>query len=151
VWVDFPVYPHQLGIIRRGQQVHIARQTPGGEPALGTISYLGAVMAEDARTSIARVVLPNRDGRWEPGLFVKATVVIDRVRAAVAVPDAAIVRDGDGSAVFVFRAGGYDRREVEIGRTDGRTTEITSGLAAGDSVVVRNPFILKSELEKEEE
>jgi cobalt-zinc-cadmium efflux system membrane fusion protein len=150
VWVDLPIYPHQIGAIRRGQTVRITR-SGGGDGIVGAITYVGPLLAEDTRVSVARVVLDNRGGGWDPGLFVNASVVTDRARAAVAVPDAAVVRSGDGSAVFVVHQGGFDLRPVGIGRTDGRTTEITSGLAAGDSVVVRNAYVLKAELEKEAE
>jgi cobalt-zinc-cadmium efflux system membrane fusion protein len=148
VWVEFPVYPHQLGLVRRGQRVHVARQGGAGGGADATIAYVGSVLSEDTRVAYARAVLPNPAGQWQPGLFVDATVVTDQARVAVAVPDEAIVRTSEGSAVFVRDRGGYLMRAVATGRTDGRTTEIISGLAAGEPVVVHGAFLLKSELQK---
>src|SRR6185295_19081664 len=87
VWVEFPVYPHQVGAIRRGQSVRITRQEGDAHGADGVIAYIGPLMSEDTRVSVARVVLPNPDGRWEPGLFVNASVVTDQVHAAIAVLD----------------------------------------------------------------
>lgn len=149
VWVELAVYPNLLGVIRRGQEVRV--HANGADlQATGTISYLGSVLAEDAHASVARVVLPNPQRRWEPGLFVTATVVTDRARVPIAVPDEAVVRLADGAGVFVASGTRFTMREVRIGRSDGVTTEIVSGLAAGDSVAVKNAFVLKAELEKSE-
>jgi cobalt-zinc-cadmium efflux system membrane fusion protein len=56
----------------------------------------------------------------------------------------------NGQAVFVAQGLRFEVRPVVAGRTDGRMTEIVSGLAPGDSVVVANAFVLKSELSKGE-
>lgn len=96
------------------------------------------------------MVLDNPHGAWTPGLFVTARVAVDRARAAVAVPDEALVRMPDGPAVFVAEGLRFEVRPVTTGRSDGRLTEILTGLAAGDSVVVANAFVLRSELSKGE-
>jgi multidrug efflux pump subunit AcrA (membrane-fusion protein) len=150
VWVDFAVYPQQLGTIRRGQSVQIVSQSGGTLEAIGTISYVGPVLEEETRVSVGRVVLANPDGRWQPGLFVTASVELERRAAPVAVPEEAIVRTRDGRAVFVAEGSTFRLRPVTTGRTDGQTTEIVQGLEAGTPVVVRNAFLLKAELEKSE-
>jgi cobalt-zinc-cadmium efflux system membrane fusion protein len=152
VWVEFPIYPHQLGVIRTGQRVHVKPES--GDPALSAdadIDYVGPVMAQDTRVSNARVTLPNRSLRWEPGMYVTVTVVTDHASVAVAVPDAGVVRTDEGPAVFVADRSGYRMQRVATGRTDGRLTEIVSGLAPGTTVVARNAFVLKAELLKSEE
>jgi cobalt-zinc-cadmium efflux system membrane fusion protein len=108
------------------------------------------LLEQDTRVSSARVVLPNGDGRWQPGLFVNASVAVDDVRVAVAVPEEAIVRTAEGPAVFHARGGSFVLEHVSLGRSDGRMTEVTAGVAAGDTVVVAQTFILKSELGKGE-
>ncbi len=150
VWVEFAIYPHQIGTIRRGQTVRIAPQGAVGPVATATIAYVGPLLAEDTRVSIGRVIVPNQGGRWDPGLFVSVTVVTDHAQVRVAVPDEAILRMQEGSAVFLAQGGGYQLRRVVTGRSDGRFTEITSGVAPGDPVVVHNAFVLKAELEKSE-
>ena len=149
VWLDFPIYVQQLGRIHRGQRVHA--RTDGGPAisATGTINYVGPLLDVDTRTTYARVVLPNPDGRWQPGRLVTAVVVIERVTVPVAVPEDAIVRVGTGSAVFRADSSGFEVQPVTLGRSDGTTTEIVSGLERGARIVTRNAFWLKAELEKE--
>ena len=149
VWVEFTVYPHQLGAIRQGDEVTIAPQSEGGGPvASGRIAYLGPLLSGETGVSLARVTLPNPGTRWQPGLFVTVNVVTDRARAAVAVPDDAIVRTEAGPAVFITDGTRFQERHVVTGRSDGRMTEIVSGLAAGARIAAKNAFVLKAELEK---
>lgn len=149
VWLDFPIYVQQLGRIRRGQVVHVRADGGHGEAAVGTISYVGPVLDVDTRTTFGRAVLPNRGNRWQPGRLVTAAVVLERVTVPMAVPEEAIVRMGSGAAVFRADSTGFEMQPVTLGRSDGATTEIVSGLERGARVVVRNAFLVKAELEKE--
>ena len=150
VWADFAIYPQWVGRIRTGLEATIVAQSRPELSARGMIRYVGPLLEQDTRVSSARVVVANPRGDWTPGLFVTARVAVDRTRVAVAVPDEALVRMPDGQAVFVAEGLRFEARPVVAGRSDGRMTEIVKGLAAGDSVVVANAFVLKSELSKGE-
>ncbi len=149
VWLDFPIYVQHLGRIRRGQPVHVRTEEGPGSFAMGTISYVGPMLDVDTRTTFARVVLSNGDARWQPGRLVTAAVVLERVTVPMAVPEVAIVRMGSGAAVFRADPAGFEVQPVTLGRSDGTSTEILSGLERGARVVTRNAFLLKAELEKE--
>ena len=58
---------------------------------------------------------------------------------------------GGKATVFIATDAGFEARPVQTGRTDGRSVEILSGLAAGEQYVSANSFVLKAELEKGEE
>jgi membrane fusion protein, heavy metal efflux system len=149
VWLDLPIYVQHLGRIRRGQVVRVRTEGGPSIAATGTIDYVGPLLDVDTRTTYARVVLSNPDGRWQPGRLVTAIVVLERVTALVAAPEDAIVRVGTGSAVFRADSSGFEVQPVTVGRSDGTTTEIVSGLERGARVVVKGAFWLKAELEKE--
>lgn len=148
VWVDFAIYPQHVGRIRRGQAVRVESAAEGPHRAHGTVDYVGPLLEQDTRVSYGRVVLDNRDGRWQPGLFVTVAVAVDQGNAPVAVPDNSIVRTVAGSAVFRAFGQSFQLQHVTRGRSDGEWTEVTQGLAAGDSIVIRNAFLLKAELGK---
>ncbi len=150
VWVDFAIYPQHAAAIRRGQTVRIISQSTPHRTATGTVNYVGPLLEQDTRVSYARVVLANRNHEWPPGLYVTASVTTDRVAAAIAVPEDAIVRTARGPAVFRARGSAFELQPVTPGRTDGITTEIVDGLELGALVVVRHAFILKAELGKSE-
>jgi cobalt-zinc-cadmium efflux system membrane fusion protein len=148
VWVDFPIYPQSAGRIRTGQSVHVQSESGPPVSGMGTIRYVGPLLEQDTRVSYGRVVLDNRDRRWQPGLYVTARVVIERVEVPVAVPKEAIVRLSEGPAVFRAEGNRFEPQPVTTGRSDGRTTEIVAGLETGARVVVKKAFLLKAELGK---
>lgn len=62
--------------------------------------------------------------------------------------------DDDHPAEKTGKSGGepsvvFEPRVVTLGISDGKAVEIVKGLQRGDKVVIRNAFLLKSELEKE--
>ena len=52
--------------------------------------------------------------------------------------------------VFVRNEGGFELREVEVGREDANSYEIIFGLDAGTEIAVGNAFSLRAELSKSE-
>lgn len=148
-WVNVTVYSRDLDKVRLGQKVEISAG-PGGPGAEGRITYIGPGLGEATRAATARVVLPNPSLIWRPGLYVTARVIRDEPVVAVAVADSALQRIEGRPALFVSQGGVFEVRFVETGRSDGRTTEILSGVSAGDRYVHRGAFLLKSELLKSE-
>lgn len=149
VWVNVTVYARDLERIRIGQAATI--EAAGiSERAQGKIDYVGPVVGEATRTSIARIVLQNPRRVWRPGLFVAAHVRTERVQAHTVVADKAIQTLRGQSVVFVEDGDGFRAQPVEVGLTHEGWTEIRSGLTPGDRVVGENSFILKSELLKNE-
>jgi cobalt-zinc-cadmium efflux system membrane fusion protein len=151
VWVDVSIYPQNAGTVRRGQSVRITSQAGTDLATRGVIRYVGPLLEQDTRVSYARVVLPNRDGRWQPGLYVTAAITVSEANVTVAAPEDAIVRMPEGPAVFRDLGGGSFRAQpVVTGRSDGSFTEIVQGLEPGAAIVVKNAFLLKAELGKAE-
>ena len=150
VWVDFPIHARNAGAIRPGLAVRVRSESGPPVEGTGTVRYVGPILEQDTRVSYGRVVLDNRDGRWQPGMFVAAAITVETVRADVAVPEDAIVRLGDGPAVFRAEQNRFRPQSIVVGRTDGERTEVLEGLEAGAAYVVRNAFLLKAELGKSE-
>ncbi len=147
VWVDLSVYQKDLPLVRVGQEVVLSAGY-GIEDATGRISYVGPVVGEETRTAIARVVLPNRDGRWRPGLFVTGRIAVDEITVPVAVPRSAVQEVEGRPSVFVETDEGFVPRVVNTGRKDTSKVEISSGLEPGERYVAKGAFILKAQLSK---
>ncbi|MFQ5456902.1 MAG: efflux RND transporter periplasmic adaptor subunit [Myxococcota bacterium] len=145
VWVDVSVYQKDLPPVRIGQPV-IVSAGHGLKEARGLISYISPVVNEDTRTATARVVLPNPDGFWRPGLFVTARIQVERTEVPLAVPRTALVVLEDRTVVFAEHDDGFEPRPVKLGMKDDLNVEIQEGLAPGDRYVSRGGFTLKSEL-----
>ncbi len=148
VWAEMNVSAPQLPHVRVGSPVSV-RATAFDSVAEGKIAYVGVLIGEQTRTAPARVALANPQGVWRPGLFVDVTVLAEASQVPVAVDSTAIQRpDGKQSVVFVPAEGGYKAQVVQLGRSDGKTTEVISGLKAGQDYVKDGAFMLKAELGK---
>ena len=87
---------------------------------------------------VALVHVTNQGGKVKPGM--KATVTIDAGEAknVLAVPADAVDTDKDGRFIVrVNRGGQWQDQIVETGLTDGKYTEIKSGLKEGEAVQVK--------------
>jgi cobalt-zinc-cadmium efflux system membrane fusion protein len=146
VWVDLNIAAKDLPLVRKGQRVAIAvNPTMQTE---GTVSYVSPVVSDETRTAVTRVVLPNPDGRWRPGLFVTATLTASETPVAVLIPKTATQTIDGQPSVFVQTSEGFAPRPVTLGRANETHVEITAGLQAGERYATTETFILKAELGK---
>jgi multidrug resistance efflux pump len=74
-----------------------------------------------------------------PGMKAKATLTGDELRDVVLVPSNAIAASGPKPTVTVSKDGKNTPREVTPGRSDGKMTQIKSGLEAGEKIVLPKP------------
>jgi multidrug resistance efflux pump len=74
-----------------------------------------------------------------PGMKAKATLTGDELRDVVLVPSNAIAGSGPKQTVTVSKDGKNTPREVTPGRSDGKMTQIKSGLEAGEKIVLPKP------------
>jgi len=143
VWVQLDVHQRDLAYVREGQEA-VVSVGPGVPQAKGEISYVGPIAAEDTRTVAARVVLPNVEGQYRPGLFVTAEILAETASADVLVPEQAIQSLEGQPCVFVPSEHGFEARFVSVGRSSQGAVEIASGLTAGEAFVSRGVFELKA-------
>lgn len=147
VWVSVSVYARFLADVRPGQRVRIT--SPGlDDTASGRIDYVGPLVGESTRTGIARLVLPNPDGRWQPGLFVTAHITVAESGGSVVVPDEAVQTVDGTPVVFVRDGAGFVPRPVSLGLRGGGKVAVEEGLRAGEEFVARGSFIFKADLGK---
>ncbi|HUX05918.1 MAG TPA: efflux RND transporter periplasmic adaptor subunit [Acidobacteriota bacterium] len=147
VWVDLRVYQKDLPFVSKGSGVLISAGHDIPD-AMGEILFVDPVVDEKTRTAMARIVLPNPDGLWKPGLFVTAGMTAGEVEVPVAVLKTAVQIFDGLPHVFVPTEQGYEALYVTTGDEDSTHVEILTGLAAGQPYVSKGGFTLKSELEK---
>lgn len=147
VWAELRIYQKDLALVRKGQRAMVAAGH-GVAEGQGEISYVAPMVDEKTRTGLARVVLPNPDGRWRPGLFVTARVTVDEIEAPLLIPKTALQTVDEKTCVFIQTDKGFEPRLVKLGRANDSDVEVTSGLAAGQRYVTQGAFTLKAELSK---
>jgi len=85
-----------------------------------------------------RARLANPDHIVLPGMFVRAEVATGSLQNAILAPQAGVTRDPRGRAIafVVDKDNKIQQRYLEVDRTIGSNWIVTSGLAAGDKIVV---------------
>jgi cobalt-zinc-cadmium efflux system membrane fusion protein len=74
--------------------------------------------------------------------------VQDETEVPVAVSVDALQTYRNGKVVFGRFGEFFEARPVELGRSDGRTVEVLSGVAPGTAYAATNSFVLKADLGK---
>lgn len=106
--------------------------------ATGTVTSVGAIA--DASSGVASfpvtVTFASTDDDITVGSTVDVDIVYQRIDDAIQVPVQAVSRDSGAATVVVRNDGGDETRTVETGITSGGLVQITSGLEAGEQVVI---------------
>jgi RND family efflux transporter MFP subunit len=138
------VYQKDLPYVRVGDPVTIQTDT---YPQVfhGKISYVAASLDPSTRTLQARIETPNPGEKLKKDMYVSANVNAGKVPDAIALPDAAVLRDAENQP-FVYAATAtnqFGRRSVTVGDSVDGQTQITSGLKAGDQVIGNGSLFLQ--------
>lgn len=147
VWVELNVPKREQARVKLGQRV-VIHADDGGAAATGAIAWISPISQVEAQTVIARVVLANQDGRWRPGLFVKAEIALAEKRVGVAVKESGLQSLYAFTVVFSQHGDLYQARPLELGERGGGWIEVLKGLAAGERYVVDNSFLVKADIGK---
>ncbi|WHI47413.1 efflux RND transporter periplasmic adaptor subunit [Microbulbifer sp. VAAF005] len=93
-------------------------------------------------------MIENPEDIWTTDLMVQADVVTNESPASLVVENQALQPFRNWTVVFVKVGDAYEIRPLELGRTDGRVTEVLSGLNPGDRYVTENSYLIKADIEK---
>lgn len=144
VWVLVNVYQNNLPFVRVGDTVNI--QTDAYPQVFhGRISYIAASLDPSTRTLQARIETANPGEKLKKDMYVTTTVNAGKIMKAIALPDAAVLRDNENQP-FVYAENSqnqFGRRAVTVGESVNGQTEITSGLKPGDHVVGNGGLFLQ--------
>jgi membrane fusion protein, heavy metal efflux system len=136
VWVLVNVYQKDLPYVHVGEPVTVQADSYP-DVFQGRISYVAAALDPNTRTLQARIETNNPGGRLKRDMYVVATLDAGTIRNAIAVPDAAVLRDAE-NLPFVyteFSPNQFGKRSVTVGESVKGRTEINSGLKPGDRVI----------------
>ncbi|HKT96011.1 MAG TPA: efflux RND transporter periplasmic adaptor subunit [Paraburkholderia sp.] len=112
-------------------------------PQRGHIKFADASLSEETGTYLIRAEVPNPSGTLRPGQFVRIKLLGAQRTSAVAVPQVAVQQGPRGAFVWtVDKDDKAQQRAVETGEWNGNDWVISSGLHAGDHVVIDNTLKL---------
>ena len=132
--LDFTVPETRLSMIRQGQSIKAVSAAFPDRPFAGTIATIDPVVDAATRAVKVRAILPNPDRALKPGMLLTVSVVA-RQRQSLAVPELAVIGDGDDRFLFVVADRKAKRVKVATGIRQNGLVEILDGVKLGQQVV----------------
>jgi cobalt-zinc-cadmium efflux system membrane fusion protein len=102
----------------------------------GKVSYVAPSIDPNTHRLPVRADVENPDGALKPGMFASFSIITGEAATAPAVPQEAIVYEGEQARVWVAGEGDtLALREIHTRRTSDGMVEVLAGLSAGEKVV----------------
>jgi RND family efflux transporter MFP subunit len=126
-----------------GQEVTLVTDAYPGRTFLGAISRIAPVFRQSTRQARVEISIPNENGLLKPGMFIRATVVMERQEQAILVAEQALTKRGDRMGVFTLDEKGDSVawKEVTVGIREGDVVQISGEGLAGRVVTLGQQFI----------
>lgn len=128
-----------LPAIRVGEEAVVTVQEEPGREFSGKIVRTASSLDPATRTLLTEMHVQNPNYELLPGMYAQVRLADARSAPAILVPGDTLMVRSDGPQVAVVREdGGVHYQRVVLGRDFGAQTEVISGLAGGESLVI-NP------------
>ena len=141
-----------IGEVKEGQRVTFTVDAYPDDVFSGVVKQVRQEATTESNVVTYQVVIsaPNANLKLKPGLTANVTIFTKEVKNVLSVPSKALkftpnekmLTDGQSiqdvpapNKVWTLEDGVFKAHKVEVGLTNGITTEITSGLKAGQKVV----------------
>jgi membrane fusion protein (multidrug efflux system) len=136
--------------VHLGQSVEVEVDAIPNQKLAGTVVEMLPSTDLASRRFVAKVALPNRDGKLREGMFARGRILIEREAHVVLVPlDAVVRREGKEFIVVVADAmrptpsNEVEIRQVKLGASQEEKVEILEGVTAGETVIIQGATQLK--------
>jgi cobalt-zinc-cadmium efflux system membrane fusion protein len=152
VWVITTIHEREVAAVLEAKakgpvEAELTLAAYPGRTFRGQVDHVGGTLDETTRTARARVVVLNPGDLLRAGMFARVRLRVACEGGPLAVPSDAVLEDEGRSFVFVRLKGQYFiRRPVTVEHSEGGFVEVAGSVKAGDEVVSRGAFLLKSDV-----
>jgi cobalt-zinc-cadmium efflux system membrane fusion protein len=143
VWLVGNVRESEAARMRRGQPVEV--QVPAWPQRLfrARLNYVAAVVDPGTHRLTVRAEIPNGDGALKPEMLASFRIITSEAVEAPAVPEAAVVYEGERAHIWVVGADGLiGLRTIRTGRVNDGLVEVLDGARPGERVVTRGSLFI---------
>ena len=123
--------------VKKGQQTPVKIDAFPDRTIVGTVDFVSFKADPATKTFLVRSIIDNPNHDIRPGMIGRVAFVRRNVADAVAAPLFSLVDKGGERIVFVEKDGVAESRTISIGVIEGDRVQITSGLKAGDHLIVK--------------
>ncbi len=144
IYLEGEIPEVQISAIRTGMPVTISLDALKDRFFSGQIAAINPQAESLGRLFKVRVQLDGLPAELRAGMFARGKVELNRREGVITVPASAIVREGDGTYVYLVNGAKAVKRAVKLGLAQDGRVEVT-GLSAGEQLVVRGQTLLKAD------
>jgi RND family efflux transporter MFP subunit len=129
--------------MKPGQTVVLTTDAFPGEEFKGTIDRIAPVFQQATRQARVELTIQNPGHRLKPGMFIRATAVLDHLTEAVIVPEQAMSSRGDKSGVFLLSEDGQsvEWKPVTVGIRDRGRVQVEGDGLSGQVVTLGQQLV----------
>ncbi|TAK98897.1 MAG: efflux RND transporter periplasmic adaptor subunit [Rhodospirillaceae bacterium] len=143
VWLIANVRESDSGAMRVGQAVEVRVPAYPDRVFKASLTYVAPSIDPVTHRLPVRADIENADGALKPQMFASFSIMTGDDVNAPAVPQSAIVYDGDTARVWVAQNdGSLGLRPIRTGRVAGGMVEVIDGLSAADKVVTSGTLFI---------
>ncbi len=147
MWMLANVAERDAPGLKVGQEVSVTVAPLPGRTFKGKIVTIGATVDPNTRRVLVRSEIANPNNELRAGMFANFTITVAPPKTALAVPQEAVVREGDGT-MTVWVTGDrrkFVKRIVKTGLTRDGFTEIVDGLKPGELVATGGSLFIANQ------
>jgi len=142
VKVAVPVVEGELAQIRPGSHAEIRVDTYPDELFRGSVVRISPTVDAQTRTADVEIQVGNHDHRLKPGMFARASLIVQRRDGVLLLSKDSLLREKSASRVFVHDNGKASLKEIMLGLEGEQYIEVLKGLQEGDEVIVAGHYEL---------
>lgn len=146
LWVEAELYSNEIALVKPGDKITVKVAGFENTPMDAEVSFLSPEYRSNSQIAVMRAEIANPDLQFKPGQQVQIYFT-HSARNAIAIPVDAVIRDQNGTHVYVQSGRNtFQPRMVKTGLEGFDFVEITEGLKEGDTVAVSGAYLLYSEI-----
>lgn len=148
LWIEANLFEKDLARVKIGAPATVRVTAYPADVFRGKLTYISNTVDKETRAVVARVEVPNPDGRLKPEMFATASIDTAATSKALTVPQEAVLLINGQAMAFVQEAGGFEPRAVELGDKVGGRVVVRSGIKEGEQIVIAGTYALKARMLK---
>jgi len=143
VWLIANVRETDAPLMHVGEPVEVHVLAFPGRVFNAKISWVAPSIDSNTHRLSVRADVENPRGELKPGMFANFSIITGEAASAPAVPQRAIVYEGDTARVWVAEDDGtIAARSIRTGRIADGMVEILAGVSSGEKVVTRGALFI---------
>lgn len=140
--IDFTVPEKYTSQMANGQMVNFT--VPGSNRTFAAkVIATESNISQNTRTLQARAAVVGNQTGLVPGGFAKVALNFQPDQNSIVIPSQAIIPEARGKKVFIYNGGIAKYVDVTTGLRDSVNVQVTSGVKAGDTVLITGLLALK--------